>query len=187
MPRSIRNLSTSTNLLIMSCRSPYHALFIPFFHSIHLFHFLKFHSIHLFNSFIHSIFYFIPYFISFHSFIPFVLSFHSFILSFICFLIHVNLQKSGLGSREGTPARDGDNISVNSGDILGDGKSPPGSPARKRKYPNMAMGGPQQSQNEPDGGSGGVIKTNLGEPSDGGFFSVKFYQSPVERCFNNGL
>ncbi len=92
-----------------------------------------------------------------------------------------------MGSREGTPVRDGDNISVNSGDILGE-KTPPGSPSRRRKYPSLALTAAQRSQQEPDGGSaGGMIKTHLGEPTDGGFFSVKFYQTPVERCFNNGL
>ena len=99
------------------------------------------------------------------------------------------LQKSNVGSREGTPSRDGDNLSVDSGDILGD-KTPPGSPSRRRKYPNLALSPAQRSQQE--GGSGsnaqsGIIKTHIGEAADGGFFSDKFYQSFVERCYVNGL
>ena len=104
----------------------------------------------------------------------------------VCVFFFFVLQKSGLGSREGTPIRDGDNASLDSGDILRD-KSPPGSPSRRRKYPSLALTAAQRSQQEPESSSSGMIKTHLGEPPDGGFFSVKFYQTPVERCFNNGL
>ena len=98
------------------------------------------------------------------------------------------LQKSGLGSREGTPSREGDNMSVDSGDILGD-KSPPASPSRRRKYPNLALTAAQRSQQDggANAGATGLIKTHIGEASDGGFFSDKFHQTFVERCYVNGL
>ncbi len=105
-------------------------------------------------------------------------------------ILRIATQKSNAGSREGTPSRDGaDNLSVDSGDILGE-KTPPGSPSRRRKYPKLALTPAQQSQQE--GGSGsnvpsGIIKTHMGEASEGGFFSDKFYQTFVERCYVNGL
>lgn len=94
-----------------------------------------------------------------------------------------------MGSREGTPSRDGDNHSLGSGDLLGE-KTPPGSPARRRKYPSLALTPAQQLQQEEGSGSNvtiGMIRTHLGEASDGGLFSDKFYQTFVERCYINGL
>lgn len=78
---------------------------------------------------------------------------------------------------------------MDSGDILGD-KTPPGSPSRRRKYPNLALTPAQRSQQ--DGGSGsnvpsGILKTYIGDAGEGGFFSDKFYQHIVERCYVNGL
>ena len=80
---------------------------------------------------------------------------------------------------------EGDNLSVDSGDLL-DGKTPPGSPSRRRKYPNLALTAAQRSQQEGNAPSS-MIKSSIGEASDGGFFSDKFYQTFVERCYVNGL
>ena len=79
---------------------------------------------------------------------------------------------------------------MDSGDILGN-KTPPGSPSRRRKYPNLALTPAQISQQD-GGGSGSnvpssIIKTHIGEAPDGGLFSDKFYQTMVERCYINGL
>lgn len=78
-----------------------------------------------------------------------------------------------------------DNLSVDSGDILGD-KTPPGSPARRRKYPNLALTPAQRSQQEANAPSS-MVRSSIGEATDGGFFSDKFYQTFVERCYVNGL
>lgn len=92
-------------------------------------------------------------------------------------------KKSGLGSREGTPSRhDGDNLSIDSGDLLG--TTPPGSPARRRKYPNLALSPGQRSAQE---GVTSMVKSILGEPSDGGFFYEKIHRTINEKCFINGL
>jgi len=61
--------------------------------------------------------------------------------------VQVSGQKT---SREGTPRphSEGDNLSVDSGDILG--QTPPGSPAtqRRRKYPALALTPAQRSQQD---------------------------------------
>lgn len=99
---------------------------------------------------------------------------------------------TGQKSRESTPNRygDGDNLSVDSGDILGN--TPPGSPAtqRKRKYPALALSAVQRAQQEQVSGSSlpvDVIHSHLGEAPDGGFFSEKLQRTSVEKCYINGL
>ena len=102
-------------------------------------------------------------------------------------LLIAPLQKSGLsGSREGTPSRhsEGDTLSIDSGDLLGN--TPPGSPARRRKYPNLAVS-PTQREGSGSNVQGGLMKTHLGEASDGGFFSEKINRTITEKCYINGL
>lgn len=91
---------------------------------------------------------------------------------------------SGAKSRESTPHEAPDSLSVGSGELLG--PSPPGSPARRRKYPALALSPAQRTQQ--DGGSGsGLIHTHLGEPPDGGFFSEKIHRTMNEKTYINGL
>jgi len=88
-----------------------------------------------------------------------------------------------VGSREGTPSRpDGDSLSIDSGDLLGN--TPPGSPARRRKYPSLALSPAQRSAQE---GPSSMLKSSLGEAPDGGFFSEKIGRTTAEKCFINGL
>jgi len=94
-------------------------------------------------------------------------------------------------SREGTPRphSEGDNLSVDSGDILG--QTPPGSPAtqRRRKYPALALTPAQRSQQDQSGGAipTGVIHSHFGEAPDGGFFSEKIHRTIQEKTYINGL
>ena len=94
-----------------------------------------------------------------------------------------------MGSREGTPSRpgEGDNLSVDSGDILG--PTPPGSPSRRRKYPAMALSPAQRERQEGSGSNvpSALNKTHLGEAPDGGFFSEKIHRTIHEKSFINGL
>lgn len=97
-------------------------------------------------------------------------------------------KRSGVGSREGTPSRpEGDNLSVDSGDLLAN--TPPGSPSRRRKYPAMALSPAQRERQEGSGSNvpSAMNRTHLGEAVDGGFFSEKIHRTTHEKCFINGL
>ena len=107
---------------------------------------------------------------------------HMFIYTHIC----TQASATGQKSREGTPSRhEGDNLSVDSGDILS--STPPGSPAtqRKRRYPALALSPAQRAQQDPGPISGS--HTHIGEAADGSFFSEKLYRNIAERCHINGL
>ena len=93
-----------------------------------------------------------------------------------------------MGSREGTPSRpEGDNLSVDSGDLLA--STPPGSPSRRRKYPAMALSAAQRERQEGSGSNvpSAMNRTHLGEAADGGFFSEKIHRTTHEKCYINGL
>ena len=106
-------------------------------------------------------------------------------------LFSPNTQRSSaMGSREGTPSRpnEGDNLSIDSGDLLG--ATPPGSPSRsRRKYPAMALSAAQRERQEGSGSNvpSALNKTHLGEATDGGFFSEKIHRTIHEKCYINGL
>ncbi len=95
-------------------------------------------------------------------------------------------------SREGTPSRhsESDNLSVDSGDLLGHGhhSTPPGSPAaqRRRRYPALALSPAQRAQQE-SGVPGGLMCTHVGDAGDSSFFSEKIYRSSQEKTYINGL
>ena len=85
-------------------------------------------------------------------------------------------------SREGTPGREVDSLSVDSGDILG--TTPPASPARRRKLPTLALPANQRQQSDL---TSHAIATHIGEAGDGSFFSEKLHRTMQEKTYINGL